>query len=428
MGSDAASGGVKKRARWCPTGPHESWWVQYMSVDSFTVTHSLDSDTDSAYGSLPLSTHSQCQLRYCYSQPVALCTPCRSQTIASQPRSLSSRKVVTSTGGAGDGSGIVPHIVQAEPPCWLIIPNWNESFLHHAALFRTMVDEGLTVWSFDPRAQGLSENNLSTSCHSIESFDMYALDLKSFLCHMKATLPPGTRVNILASGVIAEALQSTQGTWMDCGIGQQMVDKVILVSGNRNWLMSVPIPWFLGMCDKSSNWIEWVPKVISPAMASVLLNAQVCGLRGFHSLLYQNFGGFTFQLVLKAMDFSCKAMRLVLPRQFSTIVTGFLKGVLRNSSTRADFGEWLHDTPSLVYAGYDNVSIANEKGVSEPCWISLYRRYPFLIQRGSSLKWYLCLVNLDRVSYRSTRRCNGIKWLRTNLLQFAQVEILSNLE
>ena len=434
MNTDSLSaGGVKQRPRWCPTGPDEAWWVETMYVDSYSVQSSsveIESNmtTASSLSSSPPSLDPPCQLRYCYSQPVLLCTLCRYQAIATLPatRSLSSRnapksQILSSSEG---------HILQAEPPCWLLIPDWNMSFLHYTALLKAMHAEGCTVWSYDPRGQGLSESPSSQSCLSIDSFDRYATDLKCFLAFMRLSLPPSTQINVLAMGVLAQILYEKRHLWREtgCGVGGgggecsglEMINKVILMQAGADtptltltWKLRLPDElgvFFSGWgfcnthiragannnsssdnCD-SSRCQKNLTLPLSHGLASLVLFAHKGILRGCHAFvgLFLARGRLTSSCLLKATQLGMKLVKGLLPSRIRD-GWGLLPALhsLQHWLMKASlpFSKWLHDTPSLITLGEECSRGGQEEGGAGREG-SLVRRYPFLRARCGSVMWY----------------------------------------
>jgi hypothetical protein len=459
-----ANAGLKQRPRWCPTGEAESWWVETIFVESLAVPVETEIDSG-AYLAAP-----SCQLRYCYSQPVLLCTPCCSQFLmVPQTRSLSSRSAFKreSMLQLSDQT----HIPQSEPPCWLVIPNWNESFLHHASLLKAMSEEGLTVWSFDPRAQGLSESPASSECLSLTSLDTYATDLKCVLTLMQSSLPPGTRINILAMGLLADVLQEKRHLWGGDDDDDGSVDRVVLVRsrpGGWQWQLRLPsgLLHSLSSCwrrgggmlshssdasqrradssrkcgeaeagrvvvtdtDKDTGTAVRIRIHVPPCLAILILTVQEGVLSCLHaglSLRILRRGGLIRRGLITVTSMVASVVSVLwLPGRVGVGVMSRLKAMQQwlKVGTLAPLSKWLHDTPSLVVISGDSCSFSSSSCASaRPMgqWTSLHRRYPFLQSRAGSVAWYQLLGG--RIGGGLGARGGGrVRWVDSDV-RFEQV-------
>lgn len=416
-------------------------------VDSLSVPPSSSSDAGSN------TIQSSCQLRYCHSLPILLCTPCRSGASTSSQRKKSlSRKSPSLTMASVSQA----HIVHTEPPCWLVIPDWNLSFLHYSSLLKGMHDQGLTVWSFDPRGQGLSESPSSSQCASIDSFDTYASDLNFFLAFMRSSLPPSTRINVLAMGVMAEVLYAKRHLWRgtdtdtdiitvpNIPIGglistveicdgtrrseneekDERLDKFLLVqtiSAAQRWQLTLSLYLPDVLCQptfrrRSQGWLGCARTVhgsnrsgdggpkgvaltipVSRGIASLLLAVHRSILWGRHTFLRLLKG--LSPCCLRATRLALKLVKVFLPTRFrdGRGVTSSLQAMQQwlLASTLPSFSRWLHDTPSVVVM-LGCSTCGSGDGEEE-----LHQRYPFLQPQRGSVAWYTHWIQLGK---QRTRR------------------------
>lgn len=366
MNIDSTSGGeyVNLRPRWCPTGVDESWWVQEVHVDSMSIQ---------------TVGNTSCQLRYCYSSPVVLCTPCQAQSaMPPLPRSLSSRRsksvVESASGSLSTSAQTPPHIPGVEPPCWLVIPDMNQSFLHHSSLLRALADNGLTFWSFDSRSQGLSECPESAQCLSVDSLESYATDLRAVLLRMRDVLPPSTCIGVVAMGVMGNVLLAKKHMWSDCIQGGTLVLSSAL---DMQWCLQLSrlAPW-----TRSRRSVH-----VSPTVAAVLLSVHRAALVGLHAAL----STVVPRLAPLVLHVARVVQRLVKRKCWPSRVLKGMTSLLqlaKGATARVDtLAQWLHDTPSWVVPEGQDTEIPAMNS-------ALHSRYPFLRPRPCSVAWCSLLL------------------------------------
>ena len=378
--SSIHDGEGKKRPRWCPPGDDEEWWVKNVYVDTLGVL--LNSSKSSSV---------TCQLRYCYTHPVVLCTPCSSQTILTRNNmSLSAKHLVSDSVDANN------YIPQRQPPCWLIIPDINESFLGYSLLMRMLNEQGVTVWAYDPRGQGLSENSYSDSCCSVDKLESHASDIKAILLLMKERLSPCTVINVLAYGIMARFLLNMNILLSDVGNTSSaneelcktecsgethgMVGKVVCIDcGVKSICWRLQLPTLLTECFPvlQEKYRLGCPS-ISSGLAVAMIKMQKRFLHDTHSLISLLVKVKSLSRLLhKLIALSIKLFGTVFPHSVVQMMRTWQE--LMSLQELPAFETWTHNVSSIA------ILTSDQRKHSFSQLLTLHRRYPFLKYRSTSM-------------------------------------------